>query len=114
MEHRKQNLICRKLELRPGERLLDVGCGWGGLAEHAARRFGCQVVGATVSKEQAALARERCAGLPVTVELADWRSLQGRWDKIVSVGMFEHVGLRNLPVYFATAARMLLGVEIPP
>ena len=64
-EH-KLELIGHKLELRPGERLLDVGCGWGGLAEYAARHFGCQVVGATVSKEQAALARERCAGLPVT------------------------------------------------
>jgi len=98
-EH-KLELIGRKLELRPGERLLDVGCGWGGLAEHAARHFGCQVVGATVSKEQAALARERCAGLPVTVELADWRSLAGRWDKIVSVGMFEHVGPKNYAAYF--------------
>ncbi len=98
-EH-KLELIGRKLELRPGERLLDVGCGWGGLAEYAARRFGCQVVGATVSKEQAALARERCAGLPVTVELADWRSLSGRRDKIVSVGMFEHVGPKNYAAYF--------------
>ena len=98
-EH-KLELIGRKLELRPGERLLDVGCGWGGLAEYAARHFGCQVVGATVSKEQAALARERCAGLPVTVELADWRSLTGRWDKIVSVGMFEHVGPKNYAAYF--------------
>ena len=98
-EH-KLELICRKLELRPGERLLDVGCGWGGLAEHAARHFGCEVIGATVSREQAALARERCADLPVTVELADWRSLQGRWDKVVSVGMFEHVGPKNYVDYF--------------
>ncbi|HSQ73241.1 MAG TPA: cyclopropane fatty acyl phospholipid synthase [Rubrivivax sp.] len=105
-EH-KLELICRKLELRPGERLLDVGCGWGGLAEHAARHFGCEVIGATVSREQAALARERCAGLPVTVELADWRSLQGRWDKVVSVGMFEHVGPKNYADYFRRMHDML-------
>ena len=105
-EH-KLELIGRKLELHAGERLLDVGCGWGGLAEYAARHFGCQVVGATVSKEQAALARERCAGLPVTVELADWRSLQGHWDKIVSVGMFEHVGPKNYAGYFRRMRELL-------
>lgn len=98
-EH-KLELICRKLELRPGERLLDVGCGWGGLAEYAARRFGCRVVGATVSREQAALARERCTGLAVDIRLTDWRALAGRWDKIVSVGMFEHVGPKNYRAYF--------------
>jgi cyclopropane-fatty-acyl-phospholipid synthase len=105
-EH-KLELICRKLELRAGERLLDVGCGWGGLAEHAARHFGCEVVGATVSREQAALARERCAGLPVTVELTDWRALSGRWDKIVSVGMFEHVGPKNYTAYFRRMRELL-------
>ena len=105
-EH-KLELICRKLELRAGERLLDVGCGWGGLAEHAARHFGCEVVGATVSREQAALARERCAGLPVTIELTDWRALSGRWDKIVSVGMFEHVGPKNYSAYFRRMRELL-------
>jgi cyclopropane-fatty-acyl-phospholipid synthase len=105
-EH-KLELICRKLELRAGERLLDVGCGWGGLAEHAARHFGCEVVGATVSREQAALARERCAGLPVTIELTDWRALSGRWDKIVSVGMFEHVGPKNYTAYFGRMRELL-------
>jgi cyclopropane-fatty-acyl-phospholipid synthase len=96
----KLDLIGRKLELRPRERLLDVGCGWGGLAAHAARHFGCQVTGATVSHEQAALARERCADLPVEIALADWRSLAGRYDKVVSVGMFEHVGQKNYRAYF--------------
>jgi cyclopropane-fatty-acyl-phospholipid synthase len=96
----KLDLIGRKLQLRGGERLLDVGCGWGGLAAHAARAFGSQVVGATVSQEQATLARQRCAGLPVRIELADWRSLQGRYDKLVSVGMFEHVGQKNYRPYF--------------
>jgi cyclopropane-fatty-acyl-phospholipid synthase len=103
----KFDLIGRKLELRPGERLLDVGCGWGGLAAHAARHFGCEVVGATVSREQAALARERCAGLPVSIELADWRSLSGRFDKVVSVGMFEHVGQKNYRAYFQRMRELL-------
>jgi len=105
-EH-KLELICRKLELRAGERLLDVGCGWGGLAEHAARHFGCEVVGVTVSREQAALARDRCSGLPVTIELTDWRALSGRWDKIVSVGMFEHVGPKNYSTYFRRMRELL-------
>jgi cyclopropane-fatty-acyl-phospholipid synthase len=105
-EH-KLDLIGRKLELRPGERLLDVGCGWGGLAAHAARKYGCEVVGITVSKEQAALARERCAGLPVTIELADGRSVGGRFDKIVSVGMFEHVGPKNYREYFRRVRRLM-------
>ena len=104
----KLDLICRKLYLRPGERLLDVGCGWGGLASHAARHYGVEVVGVTVSKEQCALARERCQGQPVRIELMDYRDLDGeRFDKAVSVGMFEHVGVRNYPIYFDTVRRML-------
>jgi cyclopropane-fatty-acyl-phospholipid synthase len=105
-EH-KLEMICRKLELQPGDTLLDIGCGWGGLARFAAERFGARVTGVTISKEQLALAEARCAGLPVTLLLQDYRSLQGRFDKIVSVGMFEHVGLKNYPVYFDTARRLL-------
>jgi cyclopropane-fatty-acyl-phospholipid synthase len=103
----KYDLICRKLELRPGERLLEIGCGWGGLARYAAENYGVNVLGITVSKEQQALARERCEGYPVEIELIDYRSLQGRFDKIVSVGMFEHVGPKNYPTYFSTAHRLL-------
>lgn len=106
-QHDKLELICRKLELKAGERLLDIGCGWGGLAHHAATRYGVEVVGITVSKEQQALARERCAGLPVTIELMDYRDVQGSFDKVASVGMFEHVGPKNYPVYFDTAARVM-------
>jgi len=105
-EH-KLAMICRKLELQPGETLLDIGCGWGGLARYAAEHHGVRVTGVTISKEQFALAQERCAGLPVTLLLQDYRSLQGRFDKIVSVGMFEHVGLKNYPTYFDTAHRLL-------
>jgi len=103
----KLDLICRKLELRPGERLLDIGCGWGGLAAHAAHRYGVEVFGITVSAEQQKLARERCAGLPVAIELMDYRKLEGRWDKVVSVGMFEHVGPKNYAEYFDMASRVL-------
>lgn len=97
--------LCRKLRLKPGERLLDVGCGWGGLARFAAREFGVEVFGITLSREQLKLARERVAaeGLEgqVQLELMDYRDLpkDGQFDKVVSVGMFEHVGHANLPLY---------------
>lgn len=103
----KLELICRKLQLQRGETLLDIGCGWGGLARFAAERYGVQVTGITVSKEQLALAQARCAGLPVTLKLQDYRDLQGQFDKIVSVGMFEHVGPKNYGVYFDAARRLL-------
>jgi cyclopropane-fatty-acyl-phospholipid synthase len=103
----KLDMICRKLKLRAGETLLDIGCGWGGLARFAAERYGVHVTGVTVSKEQLALAQERCKGLPIRLILQDYRELQGRFDKIVSVGMFEHVGLKNYETYFDTAKRLL-------
>jgi len=103
----KLDMICRKLELKPGDELLEIGCGWGGLARHAAMHYGVKVLGITVSKEQQELARSRCAGLPVSIELMDYRDLQGQYDKIVSVGMFEHVGPKNYPTYFDAAFRLL-------
>lgn len=105
----KLEMICRKLQLEPGMTLLDVGCGWGGLARYAAERHGVSVLGITVSKEQLALARERShgSGLPLTFELTDYRNLQGRFDRIVSVGMFEHVGPKNYPVYFDKVHELL-------
>jgi cyclopropane-fatty-acyl-phospholipid synthase len=106
-QDRKLRLICRKLELSPGERLLDIGCGWGGLAALAAREFGAEVVGITISGEQQTVARERCRGLPVTIRLMHYRDLEGRFDKVVSVGMFEHVGPKNYPRYFRTVANVL-------
>ncbi len=105
-EH-KLDLICRKLQLRPGMRLLDIGCGWGGLARFAAERYGVSVVGVTVSREQQALALERCKGLPVQIELVDYRELSGHFDRIASVGMFEHVGPKNYEAYFGAARRLL-------
>jgi cyclopropane-fatty-acyl-phospholipid synthase len=106
-QHDKLDLVCRKLELAPGERLLDIGCGWGGLARHAAQYHGVEVLGITLSKEQLHVARERCAGLPVRIELKDYRQIEGRFDKIASVGMFEHVGLANYPAFFDAARRVL-------
>jgi cyclopropane-fatty-acyl-phospholipid synthase len=103
----KLDMICRKLELRAGETLLDIGCGWGGLARFAAERYGVHVTGVTISKEQLTLAQERCKGLPIRLILQDYRDLQGRFDKIVSVGMFEHVGPKNYQTYFDTVRRLL-------
>lgn len=103
----KLDMICRKLDLRPGERVLDIGSGWGGLARFAAEAYGAEVVGVTVSKEQQLLARERCAGLPVTIELMDYRDVTGSFDKVVSVGMFEHVGPKNHAEFFSVVDRVL-------
>jgi cyclopropane-fatty-acyl-phospholipid synthase len=91
----KLDLICRKLDLRPGDRILDIGCGWGGFAKYAAEHYRVEVVGITVSKEQALLGSEWCRGLPVEIRLQDYRDMDGKYDHIVSVGMFEHVGFRN-------------------
>jgi len=103
----KLALICRKLELGRRQRLLDIGCGWGGLACYAAREYGAEVLGITISKEQLVLARERCRYLPELVELMDYRELQSRFDKVVSVGMFEHVGPKNYPRFFRIVHRVL-------
>lgn len=105
--------LCRKLRLKPGDRLLDVGCGWGGLARFAAREFGAEVFGITLSREQLKLGRKRVAaeGLEdrVQLELMDYRDLpgNGHFDKVVSVGMFEHVGHANLPLYCQQLAEVV-------
>ncbi|MFZ0469043.1 MAG: cyclopropane fatty acyl phospholipid synthase [Thiogranum sp.] len=106
-QHDKLDMICRKLHLQPGERLLEIGCGWGSLARHAAKYYKVEVTGVTVSREQQRFAQELCAGLPVDIELMDYRDLQGEYDKMVSVGMFEHVGPKNYRAYFDTASRLL-------
>jgi cyclopropane-fatty-acyl-phospholipid synthase len=109
----KLDHICRKLQLQPGEQMLDIGCGWGALVMHAAKHYGVQAHGITLSERQFSLATERvkAAGLQdrITIELRDYRDLEGseRFDKISSVGMFEHVGLKNLPLYFDTVQRLL-------
>ena len=103
----KLDLICRKLDLKKGQRILDIGCGWGSFAYHAAKNYGVKVVGVTVSKEQVKLAEEKCKGLPVEIRLQDYRKLNEKFDHIVSVGMFEHVGPKNYKTYFKVAKKCL-------
>lgn len=103
----KLALICRKLELEPGMRFLDIGCGWGGLAAYAAEKYGVSVVGITVSREQVAYARNYCKGLPVTIMLEDYRKVEGRFDRIASVGMFEHVGYKNYRIFMECLRKIL-------
>src|SRR5688500_12897484 len=109
---RKLDIVCRKLNLQPGERLLDVGCGWGSLVIHAAQHYGVRAIGVTISPAQAELARARVreAGLEddIEIRLADYRDTDdGPYDKIASVGMVEHVGTGQLPAYFAHLKRLL-------
>lgn len=113
-QEQKLDLICRKLRLQPGERFLDIGCGWGSLILHAAGRKGAEAEGITLSREQARVTEQRIAvsGLAdrCRVRLQDYRELnpaQKTYDKIASVGMSEHVGLQNLPQYFERAYRLL-------
>jgi cyclopropane-fatty-acyl-phospholipid synthase len=100
-------LIANKLGLESGMRVLDIGCGWGGAAQFFAEKFGCEMVGITVSREQAALARERCAGLPVDIRLQDYRELDEPFDRVYSIGMFEHVGVKNYKTYMDVVRRCL-------
>jgi Cyclopropane fatty acid synthase and related methyltransferases len=99
----KLDLICQKLELQSNETVLDIGCGWGSFAELAARKYGVHVTGLTISREQQQLAEQRCKDLPVTIELKDYRKMEGTFDKLVSIGMFEHVGQKNYDTYMRTA-----------
>ena len=103
----KLRMICEKLQLKPGMTLLDIGCGWGGLAQYAAEHYGVKVFGVTISAEQQKMAQQRCAGLDVEILLQDYRDLHQQFDRIVSVGMFEHVGPKNYDTYFSVAARNL-------
>lgn len=106
-QQRKMELIARKLDVRSTDRVLDIGCGWGGLAKYLAETRGCRVTGLNISDEQIAYARASCAGLPVEIVKADYRDMDGTFDKIVSVGMFEHVGRKNYDAYMDTALRLL-------
>lgn len=106
-QEQKLKLICEKLQLKPGMRLLDIGCGWGGLAAFAAKHFAVSVTGVTISAEQQKYAQERCAGLDVNILLEDYRNLNDQFDRIVSVGMFEHVGPKNYATYFDVVKRNL-------
>jgi cyclopropane-fatty-acyl-phospholipid synthase len=110
-QYDKLDMICRKLRLQPGDSLLDIGCGWGGLICHAAQHYGVRAHGATLSAQQVAAAKDKIAQLGlhdrVTVELTDYAKLEGQYDKIASIGMFEQVGLANHETYFRTMHRLL-------
>ena len=106
-QENKLELICKKLYLKPGMRVLDIGCGWGAFGKYAAEKSGVEVVGITVSKEQVILGQELCKGLPVEFRLQDYRDINEKFDRIVSVGMFEHVGYKNYREYFRIVERNL-------
>jgi len=108
----KLDLICKKLNLKKGDHVLDIGCGWGSFAYHAAKNYGVKVLGVTVSKEQIKLAEKICEGLPVEFRLQDYRELNDpsmakKFDHIVSIGMFEHVGPKNYKTFFEIAKNCL-------
>lgn len=104
----KLDLSCKKLMLKPGMRILDIGCGWGGLAKYAAEHYGVKVVGITISQQQYELAKENCKNLPIEIRFQDYRDIHEPFDRIVSLGMFEHVGYWNYRQYFEVVHRCLV------
>ncbi len=103
----KLDLVCKKLYLKPGMRLLDIGCGWGGLAKFAAKNYGVSVVGITISIQQYEYAKQNCQGLPIEIRFQDYRDLTEKFDCIASLGMFEHVGHLNYRTYMQTVHNCL-------
>lgn len=103
----KLDLVCRKLKLEPGMRVLDIGCGWGEAPKFAAERYGVEVVGVTVSENQAEYGRQLCKGLPVDIRLQDYRELDEKFDRVFSIGMFEHVGYKNYDTYMEVSRHCL-------
>src|SRR5687768_274050 len=103
----KLDLVCRKIGLKPGQLVWDIGCGWGAFMGFAAEKYGARCVGVTVSPDQAAYSRERYEHLPVEFQVKDYREFGGQTDHIVSMGMFEHVGHKNYRTYFETARRVI-------
>jgi len=103
----KLDLICRKMHLRPGMSVLEIGCGWGAFAKYASENYGASVHGVTISKQQFEFAQDSCKDLNVSIELKDYRELNGQYDRVVSVGMFEHVGYKNYKKYMDVVHRCL-------
>ncbi|HHE45755.1 MAG TPA: methyltransferase domain-containing protein, partial [Candidatus Moranbacteria bacterium] len=103
----KLDLICRKLKLKKGMSILDIGCGWGSFAKFVAEKYGCQVTGVTLSAEQARYAQNNCSHLPVKILKDDYRKVKGKFDRVVSIGMFEHVEPKNYKQYFKKVYSLL-------
>jgi cyclopropane-fatty-acyl-phospholipid synthase len=103
----KLELVCKKINAKPGMKILELGCGWGSFAKYAAEKYGVSVVGVTVSKEQVALGMELCKGLPVELRLQDYREIQGKFDAVISIGVMEHVGYKNYSGYMKVVDRCL-------
>lgn len=106
-QERKLDLICRKLQLRRGMTVLDIGCGWGGFAEYAARTYGAVVTGISPAAEQVKVARQRTKGLKVKILQKDYRQMTGSFDRVISIGMLEHVGPKNYPKFFGICHKLL-------
>ena len=106
-QENKLRLVFDKLMVKPGMKLLDIGCGWGGAAKFAAEHYGAEVTGLTVSSEQVKLAKQKCVDYPVKIELMDYRNISGRFDRIYSIGMFEHVGHKNYRKYLEIVQKCL-------
>lgn len=106
-QENKLELICKKLYLEPGMKILDIGCGWGAFGKYAAEKYNVETVGITVSKEQVELGRKLCESLPVEFRLMDYRDVNEKFDRIVSVGMIEHVGYKNYRTFFEIANKCL-------
>lgn len=106
-QENKLELVCRKIGVFPGMRILELGCGWGSFAKYAAEKHGAQVLGVTVSKEQVALGMELCKGLPVELRLQDYREVAGKYDAVISIGVMEHVGYKNYHNYMEVVDRCL-------
>jgi cyclopropane-fatty-acyl-phospholipid synthase len=103
----KLDLVCRKIGLQPGMSVLDLGCGWGSFAKYAAEKYGVSVLGVTVSKEQLTLGTDLCKGLPIELRLQDYREVEGKFDRVISIGSFEHIGYKNYHTYMQVTDRCL-------
>jgi cyclopropane-fatty-acyl-phospholipid synthase len=106
-QEKKLDLVCRKIGLQPGMKVLDLGCGWGSFAKFAAEKYCAQVVGVNLSKEQIALGQELCRGLPVELRTQDYREVEGKFDRVVSIGIMEHIGHKNHKTYMDVVDRCL-------
>jgi cyclopropane-fatty-acyl-phospholipid synthase len=106
-QENKLELICKKIGLKPGMTVLELGCGWGSFGQYAAEKYGAHIVAVNISKEQVKLARERCQGLPVEIRQQDYRDVQGTYDAVISIGILEHVGYKNYRAYMEVVDRCL-------